>query len=355
MNKSIPVGAARFLDLIGSVEAPHGYDTIFGNRQAELPKRVTLCTVDDVIEGRTTVDRRSSATGRYQFMGYTMKSLKKDLGLTGKEVLTPDFQDFLGYALMKRRGYYRFLTGKMSLVDYGKAIAQEWASFPVLADCQGQKRWVVRGQSYYSGDGLNKSLLKPERVEEALRYAFEMDKSKPGVVPVKESPMEPVTPSVVVTPSKVAIPWWKSPVLIGSGGGLGASLTAIVAVYRPGVPFLEQLDTLLPPVLAAVGSGVALLARVGSKAQPVTISQDNADRITLARTVVEPEQARPVPEAWAPPQGLGGALGMVAPQLGVAVALVQAVPQILGVLRQLHDATAPAAQAEPYDPSRGEG
>ncbi len=45
----------------------------------------------------------------------------------------------------------------------------EWASLPVLTATKGAHRQVVRGQSYYAGDGLNKSLVKPERVEDVLR------------------------------------------------------------------------------------------------------------------------------------------------------------------------------------------
>ncbi len=34
----------------------------------------------------------------------------------------------------------------------------EWASLPVLADSQGDRQRIRRGQSYYAGDGLNRAL-----------------------------------------------------------------------------------------------------------------------------------------------------------------------------------------------------
>jgi muramidase (phage lysozyme) len=215
MDKSIPAGAARLLDLIGSVEAPHGYNTIFRNLQGQLSKPVTTMTVDEMIAGKSVVDPRSSATGRYQFMRDTMRSLKVALKLSGSEVLTPDFQDRLAYELVKRRGYYSFLIGRKSLADFGKALAQEWASFPVLSDTQGPHGFVKRGHSYYSGDGLNASLLTPERIEAVLKYALETDMSKPQEtpVPVIAPPVTPIPVPVPVNPTPK--PWYASQTLIG--------------------------------------------------------------------------------------------------------------------------------------------
>ncbi|MEQ1938629.1 peptidoglycan-binding protein [Mesorhizobium sp. CN5-321] len=170
---NVPAGAAMLLDFIGSIEAPHGCDTIYGNNQAKLPKPLTKMTIDEVIAAGPSWTKRfgSSAAGKLQFMRATLIRLKKVLGLTGKEPLDAAMQDRLGYQLLKERGFDKFLSGSLSRTVFGKALAQEWASFPVLATTKGQKRQVARGQSYYAGDGLNKSLVKPEAVEAMLDKA----------------------------------------------------------------------------------------------------------------------------------------------------------------------------------------
>ena len=71
--------------------------------------------------------------------------------------------------------------------EFGKRLAQEWASFPVLAGTKGAKRTVARGQSYYAGDGLNKSLVTPEKVEAILR----------NVLAVACEPSLPDAPAVI--------------------------------------------------------------------------------------------------------------------------------------------------------------
>ncbi len=170
MDNSVPTGAARLLDLIGDTEAPRGYDTLFGNNQDKWPKRLTAMTVAEVIDAGPTWTKRfgSSAAGRYQFMNATLKSLRTAEALTGKERFDPNLQDNLGYALLDRRGYERFVAGKMSMIAFGLALAQEWASFPVLEDCPGAHRSVRRGETYYAGDSINKALISPETVEDIL-------------------------------------------------------------------------------------------------------------------------------------------------------------------------------------------
>lgn len=104
-----------------------------------------------------------------------------------------------GYALLLRRGYELFAAGKLTRTEFGKRLAQEWASFPVLIATRGKHREVERGQSFYAGDGLNKALVKPEKVEAILdqvlataRAEAAAAKPKPVVVekPVVADPGE---------------------------------------------------------------------------------------------------------------------------------------------------------------------
>ncbi|RWC28801.1 peptidoglycan-binding protein [Mesorhizobium sp.] len=195
MDKNVPVGAAMLLDFIGSIEAPHGYNTVYGNNQAKLPKPLTKMTIDEVIAAGSGWTKRfgSSACGKLQFMKATLLRLKKVLGLTGKELLDGPMQEALGYQLLKERGFAEFLAGRRSRVAFGVALAQEWASFPVLAATKGQKRKIVRGQSFYAGDGLNKSLVAPERVEAMLdKVKIAAGRTAP-VAPVDQAATAPDT------------------------------------------------------------------------------------------------------------------------------------------------------------------
>ena len=192
MDKTVPVGAAYLLDFIASKEAPQGYGTVYGNNQGKLAKPLTSMTLAEVIAAGAGWTKRfgSSACGRYQFMKATLQDLRDELRLTGREVFDADFQDRLGYHLLKRRGYVAFMAGKLSTAAFGLALAQEWASFPVLAQTKGQKRAVVRGQSFYSGDGKNKALVSADAVEAALSKARQV-----GSAPtVAEQPMAAARP-----------------------------------------------------------------------------------------------------------------------------------------------------------------
>lgn len=104
----------------------------------------------------------SSALGGYQFLTATLDGLKKNLKLTGKEIMTPEFQDELAIALMRGRGLDGYLAGKITAEAFANNLAKEWASLPMVT---GPKK----GRSYYSGDGLNKSFHKPETILAAVR------------------------------------------------------------------------------------------------------------------------------------------------------------------------------------------
>ena len=97
-------------------------------------------------------------------MRVTLKDLRKELGLLDGQVFDANLQDRLSYHLLKRRGYEHFMAGKIGTVELGERLAQEWASLPLLAPANGN----TRGESYYDGDGLNKSLTTPETIEALL-------------------------------------------------------------------------------------------------------------------------------------------------------------------------------------------
>ena len=194
--------AKRLLDFIRGFEAPRGDDTVFGNKMSRMPKPITSMTIDEVIADgpRRTREFGSSAAGGLQFMTATLKTLKASLGLTGREVMTSDLQNRLGYALLLRRGYRDFMAGQTSVAVFGNEIAKEWASFPVLAPTNGKRR----GQSYYAGDGLNHVLVGPEPVEAVLQ-AMRAD----PVVTVAPAPAVTAPRASVLPAPEVKIPWWQ--------------------------------------------------------------------------------------------------------------------------------------------------
>lgn len=213
MDKTVPAGAATLLDFIGDIEAPRGYGTIYANKQHKLTTPLTSMTLGDVIDAQPSWTRAhgSSAAGRYQFMRATLIGLSKELHLRGNQTFDPDLQDRLGYHLLKRRGYEAFMRGEISRTEFGKRLAMEWASLPVLAPCKGSSREVLRGQSYYAGDGLNKSLIAPEQVE-AVLDRVRVAGQAPAPIPVPEPRPETViiTTPVVADPEELSTPPSKS-------------------------------------------------------------------------------------------------------------------------------------------------
>ena len=180
--------ALALLDLIGSIEAPGGYN----QRYAEPSKGpfkynligMTLAEVIGLPANKPKGRVASTASGRYQFLSTTLRGLKDQLGLSGRERFDPALQDRLAYQLLLNRGYRQWIEGKIGDVAFGKKIAQEWASFPVLQRTQGASRTIEAGQSYYSGDGTNKALVTPAQVREVLA-------TRRDPIP---APADPVTP-----------------------------------------------------------------------------------------------------------------------------------------------------------------
>ena len=197
MDKTVPLGAAILLDFIRQTEVGRSdrasYDVIYANKQGRLAKPLTSMTYGEIVDAQKgwSKNHGSSAAGGYQFMRATLIGLAKEITvIRGDQVFDPDLQDRLGYHLLKRRGYERFVTGQISMTAFGKALAQEWASFPVLAPTEGQKRSVARGETYYAGDGLNEALVKPETVEAVLRQVLEAVK-RPQSAPAPGIPTAP--------------------------------------------------------------------------------------------------------------------------------------------------------------------
>jgi len=213
MDRTVPAGAAILLDFIRKTEVGRkdraSYDVIYANKQHKLAKPLTSMTIGEVVDAQRTWSKNhgSSAAGGYQFMRATLIDLSKELHLRGDQVFNPDLQDRLGYHLLKRRGYEDFMAGRINRTEFGKRLAMEWASFPVLAATQGQKRKVQRGQSYYAGDGVNKALVDPAEVEMVLQVVKSAGKghAAPSPSPEPQTPAEPEPAPAPAQPGKAGI------------------------------------------------------------------------------------------------------------------------------------------------------
>lgn len=174
----IPAGAAELLRFIrraetGEDDQNEQYRKIIRHKETELPKPVTAYTIDELLAAQVGWGKKwkSSAAGAYQIIRKTLAGLKTSLKLSGNEKFSPDLQDRLGFALLQGRGWDKYAAGKLSRDAFATEIAKEWASMPVLKAMKGANRQIARGQSYYAGDGLNKSLVTPEEFEAVLDKA----------------------------------------------------------------------------------------------------------------------------------------------------------------------------------------
>lgn len=210
MDRTVPIAAAYILDFIASIEAPKGYDTIYGNNQYRLKKPITSMTLRELLEAQKTFTAqfKSSASGRYQFMRQTLVDLINELKLKPEQKFTPDLQDRLAYHLLRRRGYDAFMFGKINITEFGKRLAMEWASLPVLAGTKNYRGLnIKRGTSYYAGDGLNKQLVSADNFEIVLKNALIRHTEAPAAPEVKPTKtVEKVTTGAVVGTAVTAAP-----------------------------------------------------------------------------------------------------------------------------------------------------
>lgn len=160
MDRSIPKAAVPILEFLGQHETRGNYEAISSFKQDKLPKKLTSMTVDEILKVGVSWIKQygtlSSAAGKYQIINKTLRKLKEVMNLKGNEKFTPDLQDRMAMQLLRFRGYDQYMAGNLSVVDFGKNLAMEWASMPVLAGTKNYRGVnIKRGASYYAGDGLN--------------------------------------------------------------------------------------------------------------------------------------------------------------------------------------------------------
>lgn len=147
---------AALLALIGSIEAPQGYDQVYGGSRIATPRRLTQMTVGEVLQWQdrsVAAGSASSAAGRYQIIRKTLRGLANKGYVRHSDRFDKRTQDRLGVVLMEQRGLRKYQAGRISATQFGQNLSQEWASLPAITkDKRGRN---AKGQSYYAGDGLN--------------------------------------------------------------------------------------------------------------------------------------------------------------------------------------------------------
>ena len=99
-----------------------------------------------------------SAAGRYQIIRGTLQSLVDSGATRLDEKFDADTQDGVAFALLRRRGFMRWLGGRMTDDRFADALSHEWASLP-----------FATGRSFYAGDAHgNRALVSRDEVMAVL-------------------------------------------------------------------------------------------------------------------------------------------------------------------------------------------
>ena len=154
------------LDFIGEAESNGDYEIVWrGIKKQKHPAKLTDITVGEVLEWQEKMRKigaRSTAAGKYQIIYKTLQGTIRDAGVSLDDKFSPEAQDKLAIALLKRRGLDTYIAGRISAETFADRIAKEWASLPVVTGLR-------KGRSYYGGDGLNKSLVSVDAFLDAVR------------------------------------------------------------------------------------------------------------------------------------------------------------------------------------------
>ena len=164
---ALKVNDAHFLELLGEVEGPGGYDTVTYHTSIDPPKPLTRMTIDEVIAFQRKVrasGSRSSAVGRFQFIMSTLIELVDEMDIDRNRRFTPDVQDMLARTLMDRCDFYD--VEQEDSAEVADCLARFWAALPVAT---GENA----GRSRYQGYEGNRSLVSKRTVLAVLDQRFE--------------------------------------------------------------------------------------------------------------------------------------------------------------------------------------
>ena len=149
----------------------------WGKKYSPLKKDLSQYTIGEIKSFQS--NSRDSvgqlwATGRYQIIPDTLKGTSSKVGLSDSDLYSEVNQDKMAIQLLYGRSPIKnYITGavadnKENLEKASLSMAQIWSSIGVPYAMQGEKKWVNKNESYYSGGG-DKARITTEATQEALR------------------------------------------------------------------------------------------------------------------------------------------------------------------------------------------
>jgi hypothetical protein len=157
-----------FLELVGAIEAPRGYDAITGYAPFRPDRPITEMTIGQVLEWQNrirTAGAEATAVGRFQFVRDTLEFLTRAYEVPHDTLLDRRTQDYLARVLLHRCGFY---APETPIGELGDCLAGTWAALPMLTGPN-------RGESRYKGRANNHARTSPEVVTAVLSVRFAPD------------------------------------------------------------------------------------------------------------------------------------------------------------------------------------
>lgn len=159
-----PSTYTQLLHLIAKAESKGNYNAYFGNAGNSSVK-FTAMPIEKVLKWQSDYVKQgsvSSAVGKYQILDTTLKGLIRELDVDTRQLFDQSMQDRMAAALIERRGAEAYVNGELTQEKFAANLAKEWASLPRVIGKHAE-------DSYYSSDGLNKSLVSVEEVLGAIQ------------------------------------------------------------------------------------------------------------------------------------------------------------------------------------------
>lgn len=158
-----PKSYKPLLSLIAKAESNDNYNAYFGNA-SNTRIDFTSMSISDVMKWQqqhVAAGNPSSAVGKYQIISPTLTGLVEQLGIDATANFDSTTQDKLAIALLERRGSVDFINQDISREEFAANLAKEWASLPKVVGDSPEN-------SYYAGDGLNKSRVNVKSVLKSI-------------------------------------------------------------------------------------------------------------------------------------------------------------------------------------------
>jgi hypothetical protein len=165
MAQSYGANDAAFLNLVGDLEGPGGFNTVYNGAPIAPPKPIDTMTIAEILayqEDLRAAGTQSSAVARYQIIYDTLSEAVDTLDLHTGLVFDSEIQTYMARHFMDRCGFYDPETPIPAL---GDCLARVWAALPLFTG-------PYAGRSAYEGIGDNKALTSVGRVQTVLENRF---------------------------------------------------------------------------------------------------------------------------------------------------------------------------------------